>query len=164
MNFSVAALLVDTSIRSVKVQYDPDNARNNSTFAFYKATDDTLKVDDMVVVPTNTRHGFTVAKIVEIDFPVNFDSHEQWGWIVGKVDTTTYEATLEMEKGLIKKVHKIEENKKRAELVAAMNLAEVGNISFGRPAQVTMQQPVEAPPPADAIEPAPAPHNGPVEF
>jgi hypothetical protein len=127
MNLSTAVFLVEESARAVRVEYDPDVARNNNPSKLFKTVSPDLKKDDLVVVPTHTRHGFTVAKITEIDFQVDFHTTEQYAWIVSKVDKAGYDHTLEVEKTIIQRVGKAEENKMRAELKASMGL---GAVSF----------------------------------
>lgn len=127
MNLSASVMLVNENIRPVRVEYDPDIARNNNPNKFFKTLDTTLVKDDLVIVPTNTRHQFTIAKVVEIDFPVDFNSSDQWGWIGGKFDKATYDEVLETEKKIVARIGKTQENKMRAELREAAGL---GNVSF----------------------------------
>lgn len=125
MNLSAAVFLVEESARAVRVEYDPDTPRNNNPSKYFKTVSPDLKKDDLVVVPTHTRHGFTVAKIVEIDFQVDFHTTEQYSWIVSKVDKAGYDHTLEVEKKIIQRVGKAEENKMRVELKTSLGLGEV---------------------------------------
>lgn len=149
MNLSTAVMLVNKGIRSVKVEYDPDTYKNNSPFVRFKTVDQTIKVNDLVVVTTSTRHGFTVAKVTEVGFPVDFNSAEQWGWIVSKVDTEGHKARLELETKIIGKVGAVQENKMRQELKDAMGIGEVDFSDLDL--MSTVRQPTLAPP-----APAPA--------
>lgn len=125
MNLSASVMLVNSSIRPVRVEYDPDIARNNNPCKFFKTLDTAIAVNDLVIVPTNTRHGFTIAKVCEIDFPVDFNSSDQWGWIGGKFDKTTYDEVLETEKAIVARIGKAQENKMRNELREAAGLGDV---------------------------------------
>lgn len=125
MNLSTAIFLVNKSVRAVRVTYDPDQPRNNNPTAFYKTFDDTLTKGDYVIVPTGTRHGFTVARVDEIDLRVNFDSDVTYAWIVGKVDKAAYDHILEQEAKVCDRVAIAEENRKRKELSEALGLAAV---------------------------------------
>ena len=125
MNLSTAIFLVNKSVRAVRVSYDPDQPRNNNPSKLFKTLDTALAVGDYVVVPTNTRHGFTVCKVEEIDMRVNFDTHDQYDWIVGKVDKTTYDAIIAQEKVVLDRVASAEENRKRKELAEALGLATI---------------------------------------
>lgn len=125
MNLSVAIFLVNKSVRPVRVAYDPDIPKNNNPNTLFKTLDETLKVDDFVVVPTNTRHGMTVCKVTDIGFRVNFDSHDNYGWIIGKVDTPAYEDILKQEATVVDRIGQAEENRKRAELAVALGLQDI---------------------------------------
>lgn len=155
MNLSAAIMLVNPGIRPVKVEYDPDIQRNNNPNKLFKTLDKDLAKDDLVIVPTNTRHGFTIAKVSEIDFPVDFSSSEVWGWIGGKFDKKTYDEVLKIEDNVKHKVAKTQENKMRAELIAAAGL---GEVSFDD-VMGSLQPPATAA--AGSIAPPPAPGNRP---
>lgn len=131
MNPSAAVMLVEDRIRPVKVEYDPDNQYNNKGAQhsqFFKCLDANAKKDDLVIVSTTTRHGMTVAKIVAIgtaDVPVNFEGHENWGWVIGPVPTEQHKAILETEKKIVGRVQEANTNKLKSELKAAMGLSAV---------------------------------------
>lgn len=130
MNPTAAVMLVEDSIRPCMVEYDPDNYKNNSDHKFFKCLDPTIKVDDLVIVTTNTRHGMTVAKVKKIgiaDVPVNFEGTDIWGWVVGPVPTDQHKSILETEKSIVSRVQEANTNKLKTELKAAMGLA---NVSF----------------------------------
>jgi hypothetical protein len=127
MNLSMSIMLVNDSVRPVKVEYDPDTARNNSPNKFFKTLDPTLVVGDLVIVPTNTRHGFTIVKVLEVGFRVDFQVSEQWSWVAGKLDKKAYDSILEQEKIVVDRIGKAEEDRIRAQLRDSMQL---GNISF----------------------------------
>jgi len=151
MNLSSAVMLVEKTIRPVRVEYDPDIAKNNAYNRLYKTLDATIKVGDLVIVQTSTRHGFTIAKVTEVDFAVDFNAAEQWGWIGGKFDKPAFDTILETEKQIIGRVAKAQENKMRAELVQAMGIGETDfkdlNLLGASPAEARpVVQPV---PPAD---------------
>lgn len=130
MNLSASVMLVEDSIRPARVEYDPTNDRNNNPSKLFKCLDASIKSGDLVIVTTNTRHGMTVAKVTSIgyeDVPVDFDSTEQWGWIVGPVPSAQHEAILSTEKAIIGRVSAANANKLKSELKAAMGL---GTVSF----------------------------------
>lgn len=76
MNLTTAVFLVEEKARAVRVEYDPDVTRNNNPSKLFKTVNPDLKKDDLVVVPTHTRHGFTVAKIT--DFCPNSSWRSPW--------------------------------------------------------------------------------------
>lgn len=155
MNLSAAIMLVNEGVRPVRVEYDPDTQRNNNPHKLFKTLDTSIKKDDLVIVQTQTRHGFTIAKVVEIDFPVDFNSAEQWGWIGGKFDKTTFDEMLKIEDNVKHMVAKATENKMRAELKAAAGL---GTVDFSE-VQAALRPPSVAK--AADILPPPAPQPRP---
>lgn len=138
MNLSAAVMLVNKAVRPLRAEYDPDNYKNNSPYKNFKTIDPTLKKGDLVVVETGTRHGFTIAKVTEIDFAVDFNDPTPWHW-AAKFDADTFKAILETDEKIRHKVAKIQENKMRQELMAAHGLGDVDFsdldlMSVGKPA------------------------------
>ncbi len=159
MNPTASVMLVEDSIRPCMVEYDPDNYKNNSDHRFFKCLDKDMKVGDMVIVTTNTRHGMTVAKITKIgvqDVPVNFEGTDLWGWVVGPVPTEQHKRILETEKAIVGRVQEANTNKLKTELKAAMGLAEVSfaDLDLGKAAANILPAPA-APAPESAPEPIP---------
>lgn len=125
MNLSTAIFLVNKSVRPVRVSYDPDAPKHNNPDKLFKTLDPGLAKGDMVVVPTGTRHGMTVCKVEEIDFRVNFDTQSEYLWVIGRVDVDAYESVKTQEATVVDRIGTAEENRKRAELAAALGLADV---------------------------------------
>jgi hypothetical protein len=125
MNLTAAIMLVNKEVRAVRVSYDPDVPKHNDPNKLFKTLDPDLKKDDFVVVKTNTRHGYTVCKVVEVGFRVNFDSPQDYDWIVAKVDTGAFDAMVQQEQIVIERIGDAEENRKRAELSAALGLDKI---------------------------------------
>jgi len=128
MNPTASVMLVEDSIRPCMVEYDPENYKNNSDSKFFKCLDPNVKVDDLVIVTTSTRHGMTVAKVKKIgiaDVPVNFESNDLWGWVVGPVPSEQHKRILETERAIVGRVQEANTNKLKTELKAAMGLASV---------------------------------------
>jgi hypothetical protein len=126
VNLSAAIMLVrPDAVFPVRVEYDPDNKYNNNPTKVFKTVDPTIKKDDLVIVSTTTRHGFTICKVTEVGFPVDFNSAEQWGWVGGKFDVDGFKSILKIEEGVQAKVAKASENKMRKEIMDAMGLGEV---------------------------------------
>lgn len=125
MNLTVAIFLVNKDVRPVRVSYDPDNLKHNNPDAYFKTLDPSVKVGDMVVVPTSTRHGFTVCKVEDIDFNVNFDSTTEYKWIAGRVDKEAFDRIKTQEATVTQRIGKAEENRKRKELSEALGLSDV---------------------------------------
>ncbi len=125
MNLTAAIMLVNKEVRPVRVVYDPDVPKHNDPNRLFKTLDPNLKVDDFVVVRTATRHGFTVAKVSEVGFRVNFDSPQDYDWIVAKVDVDQYKQMVAQENQVVERIGNAEENRKRAELAQSLGLQEI---------------------------------------
>lgn len=110
MNYSTAIFFLDANVRAIRASYDD----NDSKTTLFKTLDDTIKVDDFVVVPTGTRQGMTVCKVKETDIEVDPDYTDQVNWIVGKVDKERYDSILKQEDVAIQKLKTAEIRKKRS--------------------------------------------------
>lgn len=120
MNFTTAVFLLNDSCRAIRVSYDTD-LRSQSSFNYvFKSFDETIKKDDIVVVPTDTRHGFTCVKVEEVDVDVNFDSPQDYRWIVAKVSMEFYETLKKQEGEAITKVRQADMKKRKKELAASL--------------------------------------------
>lgn len=82
MNFSTAVFLINDKARAIKAVYEPHDGVKQTTF---KTLDPDIKKDDLVVVATGTRHGFTVVKVVETDLSIDFKDKTEMCWIVSKL-------------------------------------------------------------------------------
>ncbi len=154
MNLSASVMLVEDSIRPARVEYDPDNKYNNNPSKFFKCLDPTVKAGDLVIATTNTRHGMTVVKVSAIgysDVPVDFESTEPWGWIVGPVPTAQHDAILATEKSIIGRVSEANANRLKTQLKESMGL---GAVSFAD-LDLTKASALPAPPEATVQPPAP---------
>ena len=129
MNYSTAILLVSEDVRIVKVSYNPDeitydkegNYKSGTLYAF-KTFDKNLKTGDYVIVPTNTRHEYTVGKVEIDDVEVDdfIDSSLNMKWIVDTVDLTGYNAIVGQEQDAIKTIQSAEKRRKRKEMMEAI--------------------------------------------
>lgn len=117
MNYSTAILLVNKDVRVVGVSYEvlPDG-KGVKPYTLFKTLDQTIRVGDHVTIPTDTRHKMTVGRVEEVDVEIDFDSPTQIGWLVGRVDTAPYEATLSQEGDAIQAIKSAEQRSKREEL------------------------------------------------
>ena len=125
---AIVMLFEENGVRPCQVEYDPDIAKNNNPNKFFKCLDPEIKVGDLVVVTTTTRHGFTIAKVTAIGFadvPVDFEGHDQWGWIGEKFNRAAFDEVIEKEKKMVGLVSEANANKMRNELKAAMGLEKV---------------------------------------
>lgn len=117
MNYSTAVILINPQIRVMKTIYKPEieGQKKEQTYSF-KTIDKDLKVGDLVLVPSDTRFGFTANQIVEADVEVDFDNSAQMKWIVGKIDLVAYAEILKMEEAAINLIKTGELRKRREEI------------------------------------------------
>lgn len=121
-NYSLAVFIVDPQrARAMVVSYDKlfDYKQGKEIPAekkTFKTLDAAIKKGDYVIVPTDTRWGFTVGRVEEENVRVNFGSAEVMRWIVGKVDKDGYDKLVEEEKNLTEVVAQAEEMAARNEL------------------------------------------------
>lgn len=121
MNYSMALFLINNRARAIVCSYRPkEEAKKRSSgelnFSTHKTLDPTIKVGDLVVVPTGTRHGMTVVKVEEVDIEVDFESDENVRWIVCRVDPRTYDQHSANEAQAISHMKQLERRKRRAQL------------------------------------------------
>lgn len=126
MNMTTAVFLINDQVRAVKATYEPDRQAGHPAGIFtapretFKTFDTTIKVGDLCIVPSGTRHNFTTVKIVEVDVEINFDSSEKVEWIVGTIDTAEYERLRGEGAKAIKTINDARNAKRREELRDAL--------------------------------------------
>mgnify|MGYP007071568861 CR=1 FL=1 len=120
MNYSLAVFLINKNARAVRAIYEADAPGNTVKRSLFKTFDPSLAVDDLVIVPTDTRHKFTVVKIVETDIDLDFDTTENVQWIVGRLDLANHATRLQQEQAAIAAIKQAELKKKRDELSKAL--------------------------------------------
>lgn len=116
LNYATAVFLINDKARALRGTYE---AGENAPRALFKTFDATIKKDDLVIVPTNTRHNMTVVKIVEVDVEIEIETDSPV-WIVGKVDPSPYNALLGAEQEAISAIRSAEKTRKREELKKAL--------------------------------------------
>ena len=133
MNYSTAIFLANQDVRCVAVTYEKIDVTKDTTkqkyvpaylsggklpegAVLFKTFDKDISVNDLVIVPTNTRHGFTVCKVVGVDIDVDFDNQDPMHWIVGKVDTAPFERVRQQEEKMIIELRASQKDKRRREL------------------------------------------------
>lgn len=116
MNLSLAVFLISQECRAIQVCYTVHNDGSPKELYTFKSFDQSLKADDYVIVPTDTRHGMTVCKIVEVDIEPDFDAVHDFKWIIGKVDLADFEDIKSKEAEAILKIRKAEKRSMREKL------------------------------------------------
>lgn len=94
--------ILNDATRCLALRYQPKEEGGKPTLA--KTLDPSIEVDDLVVVATDTRFGFTVARVEEVDVDFDIDAHEDIKWIICPVDMEDHEKLVEQEKMAISEV------------------------------------------------------------
>jgi hypothetical protein len=74
---SKIVFLINDQARAIMATYEP-----GAPAEMFKTLDDSISVNDLVVVQSTTRHMMTVVKVTAVDVDVNFDSTTPLKWIV----------------------------------------------------------------------------------
>lgn len=117
MNYSTAIFLISDKARAVMVTYEEYDGAPET---MYKTFSTDIKVDDYVVVPTDSRHHMTVCKVAKVDVEPDFETDKNVAWIIGTVDPADYEDLKRQEAEAIAKIRSAEKRRKRAELADAL--------------------------------------------
>ena len=124
MNYSTAVFLINKNVRCISATYevdtDPTSDTGKAKRTLFKTLDADIVKGDLVIVPTSTRHGMTVVRVVETDVEVDFDSTHQMTWIVDVVQQENYTRNLRAEDQAINAIRSAEKRKKADELRAAL--------------------------------------------
>ena len=168
MNYSTAIFLIDPSVRAIAVTYEKIDMDQDTTkqmkyqsaylsggnlpkgATIFKTLDQDIEVGHFVIVPTDTRHGMTVCKVVAVD--VSSECH----WIVGTVHTFDFESIRQQEEAAIMQIKKKEVAKRREELSNTLR-SNIGD-DIPRISLAPVTQPINEETPAPApIQSAPTP-------
>jgi hypothetical protein len=115
MRPSLIIFVLNETVRGVRVAYEADGAGYP-----FKTMDQSIKVDDLVVIETNTRFNFTVGKVVEVDIEPDLDGAIDLKWIAQKVDAEAFNQLLAVETEAINAVNSAEKARKKDELRKSM--------------------------------------------
>lgn len=127
MNYSTLAIILDEKVRLVRCVFS-DGGKEY----LYKTLDDTIKVDDFVVVDYGIQlKDFKVVKVVEVDCVAELSEGIPYKWIVYKVELDKAKSVLKAEAKLVEEVRIQEIAVKRKQLKEAMGLGDiVGTLSL----------------------------------
>ena len=123
MNYSTAVFLINDKARAVYGTYE---AGKDASKTLFKTLDQTLKVDDFALVPTNTRHNMTVVKITDVDVDFDIETSVHVEWIIGRIELADYASLVAQEQEAITTIQSAQKAKKREELRKAL-LADADN-------------------------------------
>lgn len=138
MNYSTASMLINENIRAIETVYEPDatdsrgKVTNNVTRTVFKTLDPTIKVGDLVVVPSHTRHKFTTVLVERVDVEVDHNDATILSWIVDKVVLEGYKTVIDQEAIWIEDFKKAEKRRQKEDLKSKMFecYKEAGNTSM----------------------------------
>jgi hypothetical protein len=141
--------LYNDKVRAILCNYEPDSPTGSPAKRdWFKTFDETLKVGDLVIVPSHTRHGFTVSRVAAVDVELDFENlPADIKWIVGKVDRTTFDRNVEQEgraNNVIRDAEKAKRRKELADKVLGAAGAQLSGLDI-----VTVALPAPAPEAAD---------------
>lgn len=118
LNYSTALFLLNPKLRAIMCSYEAKTDKNPSpAMTMFKTFDETIAVDDLVIVPSSTRHHRTIVRVAAIDVEVDFDSQTQVDWIVGKYDSSVYEKLVRDEAAAIGIMKNAEAKARRDEII-----------------------------------------------
>lgn len=123
MNRSTTVFLVNKDVMAFRAVYE-----EGAKLETFKTFDRSIVKDDLVVVVSGTRHGFTTVKVKEVDVGVDIEDNSiEVKWAVCKIELDDHKRILAEESEAIEAVKKAEFNKKRRELMA--NVADPDDIA-----------------------------------
>lgn len=111
MNYTTAVFLINKDLRALLGIYDEGGKKE-----MFKTLDATIKVGDLCVVPSDTRHKVTTVKIIAADVSVDFDAPEKVRWIISRVDMVAFDAVVKQEDEAIEAIKAAEFRKRRSNL------------------------------------------------
>jgi hypothetical protein len=114
VNYSTAIFLINPKVRAIAATYEADDKVAPRTI--FKTFDQTLTVNDYIIVPTNTRHNMTVCKVVEVDIDADLESSVPMLWVIGTIDKAAYDDVLSQESRAIDLMKAAEKTHAREEL------------------------------------------------
>lgn len=120
MNINTALFLFRKDVRAIACEYQTLEEYSSRKLTVFKTFDPTIKNGDIVVVPTETRVGFTAVRVVEADVTIDLDTKQPMPWIAGSINTGAFEKLKADEAGFLAKMRKVQEGAEREKLRAAM--------------------------------------------
>lgn len=155
-NYTTAVFLISDKVRGINCSYEIDADGKPVKIYTFKTFDDGLRPGDLVVVPTDTRHKFTVVRVEEVDVEVDVESRIEMKWIAGKFEPASYERVLHDEQAMVAKVKEAKKEARRRELkdelLATMSEEDRAKLLLSGPSDETLTPPPGPPPGEDDDE------------
>lgn len=129
MNYSTAIFLINDKARAVHGTYEVDTQTTKAPRELFKTLDQSIKVGDLALVQSGTRHGVTVVKITDLDVEFDIETTTKIGWVICKVDMSTFQDMANAEQDAIRVIQQAEKNRKRAELKKTLMADVEGELS-----------------------------------
>ena len=132
MNFHTAIFLVNTKCRALRLAYEwcDENGKDMKGTAvntdIFKTLDQTIRVGDLVLGETQSRHKHAVYKVVETDIEPDLEHAHYIPWVAAKVDSSLA-ASKAAEEEMLAAIRRRDKEKKRAELAETM-LKDYGDV------------------------------------
>ena len=143
MDNSRIVFLINDHARAVMATYE-----EKASAEMFKTFDPMIRVGDLAVVQSSTRHNMTVVKVTAVDVDVNFDATTAIPWIVQKIDGPKFDAILAQEAQAISAVQAAELRRKKDELRKTMfkdHEASISALALTSRADTDLVEPPSAP-------------------
>lgn len=121
LNHSTAIFLMNKEVRAILCIYEVDTKGKNGEDILaprhmFKTMDQSIRVGDLVVVPTMAKHNASINKVVEVDVEVDFESSTVVPWIIDVVDKSLFNENSKKEAVAIEAIKSGQKRRKQDEL------------------------------------------------
>lgn len=121
LNHSTAIFLMNKQVRAILCIYEADAKGKNGEDILaprhmFKTLDHSIRENDLVVVPTNAKHGASINKVVAVDVEVDFESSTVVPWIIDVVDKSLFNENSKKEAIAIDAIKSGQKRRKQDEL------------------------------------------------
>lgn len=113
MHESRKVFLIEESCLCIEATYNENDAPKQ-----FKTFDSSIEIDDYLIVPKDTCHKMTVVKVTKINIHPDIKSDKAMDWVIGKVDRSQFEDTLDRESRFIQKAREGERKREMAQMKA----------------------------------------------
>jgi hypothetical protein len=120
MNYTTAICLISDDVRGIAVSYELPVEGVETKLYTFKSLDKTIRVGNLVIIPTDTRHGFTVVEVQEIDVEIPIDSTLTYKWIAAVFSRVRYDTVLEEEAHIVSRIKSGHARKQRSDIRATL--------------------------------------------